>query len=103
IRQLEQALETFRPSPGGEKRTDGVSAEEYQQAVAEVFQIDRLLRTMEQSVPESVKDTTLAEVIRFYGSSSGRKISAAEISATSPDAAGLFKRYAATQDKPVST
>jgi hypothetical protein len=102
-RQLEQALETFRPSPGGEKRTDGVSAEEYQRAVAEVFQTDRLIRGMEQSVPESVKDNTLAEVVRFYGSPLGRRLSAAEISANLPEATGQFQRYAATtQDKPGS-
>ena len=46
-RQLEQALETFRPSTGNEQRTDGISAEEYQQAVNEVFQMDSLMRGME--------------------------------------------------------
>jgi hypothetical protein len=95
-RQLEQALESFRPSPDNEKRTDGISAQEYQQAVNEVFQMDRLIRGMEQSVPESVQDSTLTEVIRFYGSPLGRKISAAEISANGPDTATQFQRYAGT-------
>jgi hypothetical protein len=94
-RQLEQAVETFRPT-GNDKRTDGISAQEYQQAVNEVFQMDRLLRGMEQSVPESVQDSILTEVIRFYGSPLGRKISAAEISANGPDTATQFQRYAAT-------
>jgi len=102
-RQLELALETLRPSPGGEKRTDGVSAEEYQQAVAEAFQTDRLIRGMEQSVPASVQDNTLAEVVRFYGSPLGRRISTAEIGANLPETTGQFQRYAATtQDKSVS-
>jgi hypothetical protein len=94
-RQLEQALETFHPT-GNEKRTDGISPQEYQQAVNDVFQMDRLIRSMEQSVPESVQDSTLTEVIRFYGSPLGRKISAAEISANAPDSPTQFQRYAAT-------
>jgi hypothetical protein len=95
-RQLEQALETFRPSIGNEQRTDGISAQEYQQAVNEVFQMDSLMRGMEQSVPESVQDSALTEVIRFYGSPLGRKISAAEINTNSRDITALFQRYAAT-------
>jgi hypothetical protein len=95
-RQLEQALETFRPSSPNEKRPDGISAQEYQQAVNEAFQMDRLIRGMEQSVPESVKDSTLTEVIRFYGSPLGRKVSGAEISAIGPETATQFQRYAAT-------
>ena len=95
-RQLEQALETFRPSSPNEKRTDGISEQQYQQIVDGVFQLDRLIRGMEQSVPESVQDRTLTEVIRFYGSALGRKISAAEISANGADTATQFQRYAAT-------
>ena len=46
----------------------------------------------------------MTEVIRFYGSSLGRRISAAEIGANSPDQAAQFQRYAsATHEKPAST
>ena len=103
-RQLEQALETFRPALVDQKQTNGIPVQEYQQAVNEVFQLDRLIRVMEQSVPESVSSITLTEVIRFYESSLGRRISAAEIGANSPDQAAQFQRYAsATHEKPAST
>jgi hypothetical protein len=95
-RQLEQALETFRPAPGNEERNDGTSGQEYEQAVKDVFQMDSLIRGMEQSVPDSVKDSTLTEVIRFYGSPLGRKITAAEINTNGRDIAAQFQRYAAT-------
>jgi hypothetical protein len=103
-RQLEQALETFRPSLMDQKQTNGIPAQEYQQAINEVFQLDRLIRGMEQSVPESVSSIMLTEVIQFYGSSLGRRITAAEIGANSPDQAAQFQRYAsATHEKAAST
>src|SRR6266699_3350251 len=49
-RQLEQALETFRPSLAEKKRPDGISAHEYQEIINGVFQLDRMTRVMEYSV-----------------------------------------------------
>ena len=95
-RQLEQAVETFRPSLGDERAAEGFSPQEYQQAINEVFKLDRLIRGVEQSVPESVQDSTLAEVVRFYGSPLGRKIAATEADANVAGATARFQYYAST-------
>jgi hypothetical protein len=95
-RQLEQALEAFRPPLGDERAVEGLSPQEYQRAINEVFQLDRLIRGLEQSVPESVQDSALTEVVRFYGSPLGRKIAATEADANAPGATARFQYYAST-------
>jgi hypothetical protein len=102
-RQLEQALETFRPSLAEKKRPDGISAHEYQEIINGVFQLDRMTRVMERSVAEAVNDNTLIEIVRWYGSPLGRKLASAEINANGSNVGARLQHYAfIMQEKPIS-
>ena len=98
-RQLRETIATFRPSLAGEKRTDDVSTQEYQQIISEALGLDRLTQVMERSVSETVNDNTLTDIVRWYASSLGRKIATAEVNAYNSDTPARFQRYSAMLQK----
>jgi hypothetical protein len=92
-RQLQETIETFRPSLAGEKQPDDLSAKEYQAIINEALELDRLTQVMERSVSETVNDNMLTNIVRWYASPLGRKIASAEVNAYSPDTPARFQRY----------
>jgi hypothetical protein len=94
-RELQETLETFRPSLAGEKRPNDVSVQAYQGIINEALGLDRMTQLMERSVSETVNDNTLTNIVRWYGSALGRKIASAERNAYSQEVPARFQRYAA--------
>jgi hypothetical protein len=92
-RQLLETTETFRPSLAREGNE--VSAQEYQKIINEALAPEHLTQLLERSVFETVKDNTLTNVLRWYGSPLGRKIATVETNSYAPDTAARFQRFAA--------
>jgi hypothetical protein len=92
-RQLEQALETFLPSVANGKVPDGVSAQEYQEIINEVFEVEHLMRVLGKSTSETVNDNTLVGIVQWYRSPLGKKIAMAESNASGPDVPARFQHY----------
>lgn len=82
-RQLQEAVETFRPSLAGGKIVD------------EALGLDRLTQIMERSVSDGVSENNLTTIVGWYGSPAGRKIAAAQVNAYSEDTPTRLQRYAA--------
>src|SRR5262249_997640 len=95
-RQLQETIQTFRPSLAAANRPTDLSAKECQQIINEALELDRLNQVMERSVSGTVDDSTLTNIVRWYASPLGRKIASAEINAYSPDTPARFQRYSAT-------
>jgi hypothetical protein len=93
-RQLEQVLETSLPSVADGKPPEGVSVQEYQRIINEIFAVEYLTRVMGKSVSDTVNDKTLIEIVRWYRSPLGKKIAMAEIDATGPEAPARLQHYA---------
>jgi hypothetical protein len=92
-RQMEQVLETSLPSVANGKPPDGVSAQEYQEIINEVFGVEHLMRMLGQSISQTINDNTLAGIVRWYRSPLGKKIAMAESNANGPDAPARFQHY----------
>jgi hypothetical protein len=94
--QVEQVIKASVPSAASVRLPEGLSAQDFQQIATNVFDVEHLMQTMEKSLAGKVDDKTLGDVVRWYRSPVGKKVTAAESNAKGADAAARLQRYTAT-------
>src|SRR5204863_8688498 len=78
-RQLERHLETSLPLGVNGSVPDDMPAQEYRRGVNEVFRVEHLMPIMEKSDSDTVNDSTLIDIVRWYRSPLGNTIAIADV------------------------